>query len=108
MATEGDGDTKGEEGKKEDCPCCYESFPEDELFECTAKLGHKVCQTCITNYVGEEVDGKNRTDFECFVGQDCKCQFGETVLSKVLPKELKERADRAIYRKGVSEIEDLW
>ena len=97
-----------EENDLVDCQCCFESYTKDDLFECSASLGHKVCQTCIKNYVSEQVDGKNSGEYPCFAIEDCKCQYSEMVLTTALPEALKKRADIASYRKSVGAMDDVW
>lgn len=91
------------------CQCCYDdSCANDELLECSANLGHKVCRACIQSYVSENLDGKNGSDFHCFVGKDCTCGFSEAVLAKALPEDVKESVDKATYQKSVEDVEGIW
>ena len=92
----------------EDCPCCYDSFRKCDMFQCRASLGHRVCKDCISNYVDEEVNGKNSIELQCFVVNDCHFHFSEDSLSKALSKEMKERVDQAMFREAVGKIDDVW
>jgi hypothetical protein len=94
------------------CPCCYETFENDELdqlVECDAKVGHMLCKACLQAYVREELDGKNNTVLVCCVGASgCDGRYGELVLRKSIPSDLKERFDKVEYLEMVKKFEGVW
>ena len=94
-----------------DCLCCYDTFDnvaDDLLVECNAKIGHKLCKECFQSFVREELDGKNNPNLACACDTGCKSRYGERILERSLPSDLKERLDKASYHEMVAAFDDIW
>ena len=94
-----------------DCLCCYDTFDnvaDDLLVECNAKIGHRLCKECFQSFVLEELDGKNNPNLTCAGATECKSRYGELVLERSLPADLKKRLDKASYLEMVAAFDDIW
>lgn len=90
-----------------ECGCCFGDYPAVEMSECTADVGHKVCNECIYRYVSEQLDGKNTPEFQCIVDDKCHHTYHQAnVLDQVLSPGLKRRTNEAIFRSIVEEMGD--
>eukprot|EP00563_Minutocellus_polymorphus_P008726 CAMPEP_0181021748 /NCGR_PEP_ID=MMETSP1070-20121207/1145_1 /TAXON_ID=265543 /ORGANISM="Minutocellus polymorphus, Strain NH13" /LENGTH=549 /DNA_ID=CAMNT_0023098641 /DNA_START=189 /DNA_END=1838 /DNA_ORIENTATION=- len=83
--------------KQIECGCCFGEFSPEKMEECSAGHHAKVCRDCIKRFVTEQLDGQNRTEFNCIVDSDCGGSYSMFQLSKILSPKTNDRLnDRRI------------
>lgn len=93
-----EGDEEDDEEGELECGCCYGDYPPEQMRQCSAGTGHKVCKECIYRYVSEQLDGNGSVLFECIVSEECSHIYPITLLDQVLSPKLKKRTNDRLFR----------
>ena len=94
-------DNDGAGLKQIECGCCFGEYPPESMDECSALGGHQCCRDCLRRFVSEQLDGQNRTDFNCIVNADCRGSYSMFQLSKILSPRTNQRLNDVAFRAGV-------
>ena len=92
-----------------ECECCFGDYPFEGMAQCDSG-DHLFCQTCVRDYVREQLFGQDRNDFHCMSSDGCKSRFSKTVLTQALSPRLLKKVDEHTFRTEVSgaKMDDLW
>lgn len=92
-----------------ECECCFDDCNFEDMVSCNH--GHLFCTGCMTNYVNEQLFGKNRSELKCLSSEEgCDAGFSDVMLQKALSPSLCTKVNEHIYRSEVAKAhdDDLW
>ena len=84
--------------KQIECGCCFGEYSPESMDECSALVGHQCCRGCLRRFVTEQLDGQNRTDFNCIVNANCGGSYSMFQLSKILSPKTNQRLNDRMIR----------
>ena len=92
-----------------ECECCFGEYPFEGMAQCDSG-DHLFCQTCVRDYVREQLFGQDRSDFPCMSSDSCIASFSNTVLEQALSPRLFKKVAEHTFRTEVSgaKMDDLW
>jgi hypothetical protein len=93
----------------EDCECCFDHFPYDEMVACSEGT-HLFCRACVDSHVKEQLFGNDRSSLICMSTDGCTGTYSSQVLEKALSPRTHRTFSQHCGRTEVQKcgMEDIW